>query len=141
MTVNPTQTLRNIAQALVAPGDEWDAQGVPEIVGVDLDASLLFYEAIGFRTERRTGPFAVMNGFGMRIFLAQDPGATIDSRWVNIRILVPNADVVWECVRALGLPIVHDISGRPFGLRDFVVRDPSGFEIRFAQVIGKHGRP
>ena len=139
MTDNHSMTLCNIAQSYVAPGTELDAQGVPEIVGINLDASLLFYEAIGFRTERRTGPFAVMNGFGMRVFLAEDPSAMTGQRWTNIRIVVPDVDVIWECVAELGLPIVHSIADRPYGLRDFVVRDPSGFEIRFAQVIGEHG--
>ena len=138
MTDNPSRTLRDIAQSYVTPGTELDAQGVPEIVGVNLDASLLFYEAIGFRTERRAGPFAVMNGFGMRVFLAEDPNAMTGQRWTNIRIVVPDVNAVWECVTELGLPVAHSIADRPYSLRDFVVRDPSGFEIRFAQVIAEH---
>jgi len=113
-----------------------DAQGVVEVVGVNLDALLSFYEAIGFRTERRTGPFAVVNGFGMRVFLAEDPNALTGKRWTNVRIVVPDVGLVWDCVKSLGLPIVNTIGERPYGLRDFVVADPSGFEIRFAQVLG-----
>ena len=50
--------------------------------------------------------------------------------------LVTSATLVWAyCVNAIGLPIVHAVTDRPWGLRDFVVGDPSGFEIRFAQVL------
>jgi catechol 2,3-dioxygenase-like lactoylglutathione lyase family enzyme len=136
MTRNSDSPLFAIAQSRVAPGTELDAQGVVEVVGVNLDALLSFYEALGFRTERRTGSFAVVNGYGMRVFLAEDSNALIGPRWTNVRIVVPDVDLVWECTKSLGLPIVHMVGDRPYGLRDFVVADPSGFEIRFAQTLG-----
>jgi hypothetical protein len=132
----PDLILCTLAQSFVAPGTELDAQGVVEIVGVELDALREFYEAIGFRTERRTGPFAVMSGFGMRVFLAEDPNAVVCKRWANVRIVVPDVHLVWERIKSLDLPIVTTIGDRPYGIRDFVVADPSGFEIRFAQVLG-----
>jgi catechol 2,3-dioxygenase-like lactoylglutathione lyase family enzyme len=136
MKHNPDPTLCTIAQSFAAPGTELDAQGVVEVVGANLDALLSFYGAIGFRTERRTGPFAVVSGFGMRVFLAEDPNALTGKRWTNVRIVVPDVSLIWDCVESLGLPIVNTIGDRPYGLRDFVVADPSGFEIRFAQVLG-----
>jgi catechol 2,3-dioxygenase-like lactoylglutathione lyase family enzyme len=135
MTRNSVSTLLAVAQSTSAPGTELEAQGVLEIVGVNLDALQSFYEALGFRTERRTGHFAVVNGYGMRVFLAEDSNALIGRRWTNVRIVVPDVDLIWECVKALGLPIIHVVGDRPYGLRDFVVADPSGFEIRFAQVL------
>ena len=135
MTHNSDSPLFVIAQSRAAPGTELDAQGVVEVVGRNLDALLSFYGALGFRTERRTGPFAVINGYGMRVFLAEDSNALIGQRWTNVRIVVPDVDQIWQCVKSLGLPIVNSIGDRPYGLRDFVVADPSGFEIRFAQVL------
>ena len=135
MTLNPDPILHTLAQSSVVPGTELDAQGVVEIVGVDLNALLVFYEAIGFRTERRTGPFAVVSGFGMRVFLAENPNALVAKRWANIRIVVPDVALIWERVKSLGLLIVSAIGDRPYGIRDFVVADPCGFEIRFAQVL------
>lgn len=125
----------HVAQAQTAPDDELHQQGVIEVVGPDLEASLAFYGALGFRIERRTGPFAVINGFGVRIFLAEDAAAPTSNRWVNIRIVVPDVSVVWSAVRDLGLPVAHTLGERPWGLKDFVLRDPSGFEVRFAEVI------
>jgi catechol 2,3-dioxygenase-like lactoylglutathione lyase family enzyme len=112
-----------------------DAQGVVEIVGADMNATLSFYGSLGFRIERRTGPFAVLNGFGMRIFVAEDPVAPKENRWANIRVVVEDVDLIWKCANAIGLPIAHSISDRPYGIRDFVLADPTGFQIRFAQVI------
>lgn len=105
------------------------------MVGRNLEASLSFYTALGFRIERRTGPFAVIKGFGIRLFLAENAAAPVSNRWVNVRIVVPDVDAVWSCVHEIGLPVAHTIGDRPYGLRDFVLKDPCGFEVRFAQVL------
>ncbi|MEO5626291.1 MAG: VOC family protein [Dokdonella sp.] len=132
---SPQETLEVIAQSCVAPGTELDAQGVVEIVGVNLEAMLSFYKTLGFRVDRRTGPFAVLSGFGMRVFLAENTDAPTNKRWSNVRVVVPDVDLIWECVNRIGLPVVHSITDRPYGLRDFVIEDPGGFEVRFAQVL------
>jgi len=132
---DPRATLAGVAQACAAPGTELDAQGVVEIVGSDISAMLSFYQSLGFRIERRTGPFAVLNGYGIRIFVAENPDAPRQKRWTNVRVVVKDVDLIWKCVNAIGLPIVHGVADRPYGLRDFVVGDPTGFEIRFAQVL------
>lgn len=113
------------------------AQGVLEIVGPDLERSLAFYIALGFAIERRTGLFAVLNGYGVRLFLAEDAAAPTGDRWCNVRIIVADVDAVWQHVHELGLAPRHAIADRPYGLRDFTIADPSGFELRFAQVIAQ----
>lgn len=133
---NPLTALQRIGQSLALRGStEFDTQGVVEIVGVDIDAMLSFYETLGFRIERMAGAFAVVNGYGVRIFLAQDPKAATGMRWTNLRLLVPDAGAIWDCVLALKLPVGNPIGDRPYGLRDFTVADPNGFEIRFAQLL------
>jgi hypothetical protein len=73
---------------------------------------LLFYEPLGFRVERKTGPFVVLNGFGIRLFIAEKPDAPTGKRWTNIRIIVDDIDLIWVYVNAIGLPIVHEIQSR-----------------------------
>lgn len=109
------------------------AQGVVEIVGPDLDRALEFYLSLGFELLRRSGPFAVVHWQGQRLFLAENNDAPTARRWTNLRFMVDNVDVVLAHVLALGITPCHAIGDRPYGLRDFVVVDPSGFEIRFAQ--------
>lgn len=116
---------------------EYEAQGVVEIVGPDIERSLAFYTTLGFVVERRTGPFAVLVGYGLRLFLAEDQQAPTDKRWTNLRIIVADVDAIWDRVNRLGLSACRPIGDRFYGLRDFVLTDPSGFEIRFAQVIAQ----
>ena len=115
--------------------EERTAQGVVEIVGPDLDRALAFYTALDFCVERRTGDFAVVNRRGCRLFLVENRNAPTGKRWTNLRIVVDDVDAVWMRANELGLPIVVAIGDRPYGLRDFTLADPSGFEIRFAQPI------
>jgi len=130
----PSATLLTIAQSHEPDGSELGAQGVVEIVSVDLQEMLSFYLTLGFRIERRTGPFAVVSGFGVRLFLAENPDAPTGRRWANIRIMVPDVDMIWNLVSAAGLESSNMVADRAYGLRDFLVADPSGFEIRFAQL-------
>lgn len=116
-------------------GGEGFAQGVVEIVGPDLERSLAFYLALGFELLRRTGPFAVVHWQEQRLFLAENADAPTGRRWTNLRIMVDDADAMLARIRVLGIAPVHPIGDRPYGLRDFVVADPSGFEIRFAQSL------
>lgn len=130
--------LREIAQSGATGADEY-AQGVVEIVGADLGALLTFYETLGFVLERRSGGFAVVNGFGVRLFLAECSEAVTGRRWANIRIMTPDVDAVWAGVTALGLPTGSVVDDRSYGLRDFLVVDPAGFEVRFAQALRREG--
>jgi uncharacterized glyoxalase superfamily protein PhnB len=52
--------------------------------------------------------------------------------FIDVRIVVEDVDALYtRCVEA-SVPIVHDIADRPYGLRDFIIRDPNGFRLRFA---------
>lgn len=114
---------------------ENEAQGVVEIVGPDLDALLGFYLAIGFELERRTGDFAVVHWQGTRLFLAGNPDAPVSECWRSLRILVADVNAMWDKANRLQLRIGTVIDDRPYGLRDFVIVDPAGFGLHFAQVL------
>ena len=116
-------------------GGEGFAQGVVEIVGPDLERSLAFYLALGFELLRRTGPFAVVHWQGQRLFLAENADAPTSNRWTNLRIVVDDVDAMLARIRMLGIEPAHPIGDQPYGLRDFVIADPSGFGIRFAQAL------
>ena len=114
---------------------ETQSQGVVEIVGPDLAALLAFYTSMGFELERRTGDFAVVHWQGTRLFLAGNPDAPVTECWRSLRIMVGNVDGMWQRAKELQLQICTPIGNRAYGLRDFVLVDPSGFGLRFAQVI------
>jgi hypothetical protein len=116
---------------------ETESQGVLEIVGPDLDALLGFYLSIGFVLERRTGDFAVVHWHGQRLFLAGNPEAPVHDRWSSLRIMVDDVDALWREADRLQLKVGAPIGDRYYGLRDFVLVDPSGFGLRFAQVLDR----
>ena len=116
--------------------EELTAQGVVEVVVPDLGAALDFYRRLGFAVERETPTFVTLRWESTFLFVAQNPDAGTAPRWASLRIVVADVDAVWARVSELRLPIGTSIADRPYGLRDFTVRDPAGFEIRFAQVIG-----
>jgi catechol 2,3-dioxygenase-like lactoylglutathione lyase family enzyme len=114
---------------------ELEAQGVVEVVVPDLRAALAFYLRLGFVVDRETPGFVTLRWDKMFLFVAENRNAPTAQRWTNVRIIVPNADVVWQHVNEIGLPVGSPIADRPYGLRDFTVKDPAGFEIRFAEVL------
>ncbi len=113
---------------------ELEAQGVVEVVVPDLGAVLAFYRRLGFTIERETPTFVTLRWESTYLFIAQNAHATTSPRWASVRIVVPDVDAVWVHVMQLQLPVGSPIADRPYGLRDFTVKDPAGFEIRFAQV-------
>ena len=54
---------------------------------------------------------------------------------VDIRLVVPDVDAVYERVTAAGVEITKPIGDRDYGLRDFTMRDPNGFRLRFASPL------
>ncbi len=115
--------------------EELTAQGVVEVVVPDLGAALAFYRRLGFAVERETPTFVTLRWESTFLFLAQNPDAGTAPRWASLRIVVADVDAAWARVSELRLPIGTSIADRPYGLRDFTVRDPAGFEVRFAQVL------
>jgi catechol 2,3-dioxygenase-like lactoylglutathione lyase family enzyme len=112
------------------------AQGVVELVVPELDSALSFYTASGFAVERCNAGFAVLHGYGVRLFLARDATSTMPAvRGCNLRIVVDDVDAVYRRLTQAGLPISREPDDRSYGLRDFCVDDPNGFVLRFAQVI------
>lgn len=115
--------------------DELKAQGVLEVVVPDLTAALAFYRRLGFTTERETPTFVTLRWDTTLLFVAQNSDATTAPRWASLRIIVPDVDAIWSHVLQQQLSIGVPIGDRPYGLRDFTVKDPAGFEIRFAQIL------
>jgi catechol 2,3-dioxygenase-like lactoylglutathione lyase family enzyme len=109
-------------------------QLVVEIIVRDLDRSLAFYTALGFKLQRRDGGFAALQWGARWLFLDQReelPTQVGPSR-ANVRILTDDVDQIWATALRLGIQVERPIADRYYGLRDFTVRDPDGFGLRFA---------
>lgn len=53
--------------------------------------------------------------------------------WLNLE--VPNADEAYVRLKAAGIPIGHPPENKPWGERQFLVRDPNGVLIYLAQKL------
>jgi uncharacterized glyoxalase superfamily protein PhnB len=117
----------------------------PELFVPDVDEAVRFYtKVLGFALQRaeRTGDrstFAIVRLGGAMIMFMHEafytgPKTELGSRGagLDIRVMVPDVDSVYETAKAAGMPLMHDIADRDYGLRDFIVRDPNGFRLRFA---------
>lgn len=117
------------------------AQLVVEVYVRDLERSLAFYTAFGFALVRRTGGFAVLSWDGHMLFLDEQPQLLeLEGRErANVRVMVADVDALWRRAHTLGAFISAAIGDRSYGLRDFTVRDPDGFGVRFASWLTPAG--
>jgi catechol 2,3-dioxygenase-like lactoylglutathione lyase family enzyme len=109
-------------------------QLVVELSVGNLTQSVTFYRALGFDLLREEERFAVLAWEGHQLFLQQadhlpEPTATAV---INLRVMVPDVEQIWQRATELGPRIIVPIGDRRYGLRDFTVADPDGFELRFA---------
>ena len=54
---------------------------------------------------------------------------------LSVELSVPDVDAVYERVRNAGVEVMNPIGDREYGLRDFIMRDPFGFRLRFASAL------
>ena len=120
-------------------------QLVTEIVVRDIRSSVAFYGRLGFELLRDGGDFVELTWEEHRLFLAE-PSAFRDVEHAvlpvspvfplaNVRVMVPDVDRYWGLIHEIGAEIVIPIGDRYYGLRDFTIRDPDGFGVRFASVL------
>ena len=117
----------------------------PEIFVPDVRAAVAFYtDVFGFQAHRVESDFAIV-GIGPAIIMFADQrmygamgGAFAGADrglFIDIRIMVPDVDTYNQRCLDAGLDIVHSLADRPYGLRDFIVRDLNGFRLRFASPL------
>jgi len=124
----------------------------PELFVPDVGAAIDFYTGkLGFTLYRvdppgEPGPhseFAILSLERAVVMFAADHlyeamGGVIQSPRgvaIDVRIMVDDADAVYNRCREGGVEIVHEIADRYYGLRDFVISDLNGFRLRFASPL------
>jgi uncharacterized glyoxalase superfamily protein PhnB len=75
---------------------------------------------------------------GVALFLVVGPRAAGNAgTGTNLRVAVDDVDGAWEAALATGAAVEVPIADRCYGLRDFTIRDPDGFAMRFAAPIAR----
>ena len=120
-------------------------QLVTEILVRDIRRSVEFYRRLGFELLRDGGDFVELAWEEHRLFLAEPSAFHVAEQvplpvppafpLANVRVMVPDVDRYWNLANEIGAETVVPIGDRYYGLRDFTIRDPDGFGVRFASVL------
>jgi len=131
----------------------WNSM-VPELTVADLKTSLHFYEALGFtvRFRRDSPPFVYLEIGQAQLMLEEEnaKGWTVAplerplGRGINLQIEVVDIENVLSGVERLGIAVYRDVretwypisATQEEGQREFLVQDPDGYLLRFAQYMG-----
>lgn len=130
---------------------------VPELYCTDLRTSLLFYcDILGFAIEyqRPEDGFALIAREGARLMLEiihagsertwlPAPLERPFGRGINLQITIKHVDDLYASVKAADIPIFWPLEDKWYratnsyvGNRQFVIQDPDGYLLRFAQNLG-----
>jgi len=108
----------------------------PEIPVLDLRESIDYYERkLGFHVvmEMPSGDYAVVERDDIAIHLFRDPGQEYPP--AGIHIFTDQLDNLYLELQQRGAHVSTEILRRPWGNRDFRVRDHSGNEIKFTEPL------
>lgn len=108
----------------------------PELPAVNVKAALAFYEhKLGFRvaTVMPGGDYAIIERDGIAIHLYQDI-ARVHSP-VGIHIFTSELEGLRDDVVDRGARLSQEIMRKPWGNRDFRLRDDFGNELKFTEPI------
>lgn len=119
----------------------------PVLVVDDVPASAAFFRdvlgfTLGFLTDQPHG-FANVdrNGFEVHLVQSNAPGARNSAPAASIHssdlfVRVENVDAAFEQMRKAGAETDGPPEDRVYEFRDFGVRDPNGYWLRFGQALG-----
>ena len=105
-------------------------------------AAVDFYTSkLGFRLGFTWGEpptIAGVNLGNVQMFLEQ---GTSNPAGCAVYFVIGNADELYEFQRANGVEVIQTPGDRPYGLRDYRVRDLNGYELGFGQHLFNEGPP
>jgi catechol 2,3-dioxygenase-like lactoylglutathione lyase family enzyme len=108
----------------------------------DVTAAADFYtKKLGFRLGFTWGDPPTMAGVNLgrvQMFLEQGPP---NPKGCSVYFVVGNADELYEFQRANGVEIVEPPQDKPYGLRDYMVRDLHGYHLGFGHHLFNVGPP
>jgi hypothetical protein len=127
---------------------------IPELSVLDINKSLNFYlNILSFKLEyqRKNDKFAMISLNNSQIMIEEINGnwETGDlvypfGRGINFQIAVENTDELYESIKTHDYPIKVEVqenwyraNNKLIGQKEFLIMDPDGYLLRFAQNIGE----
>jgi uncharacterized glyoxalase superfamily protein PhnB len=104
----------------------------PEMPAADLAAALEYYEQrMDFRVAMRMSDYAIVERSGVAIHLFEDRARKQSP--VGVHIFSEDLDGLYAELRESGALITQAIEKKPWGNREFRVKDDFGNEIKFTE--------
>lgn len=102
----------------------------------DIEATLAYYkDVLGFESSWTWGDpptFGSASLGGVTLMFNRDPELAAKVRGHQHWIKVDDVDELYRIHRGRDARVVTDIDDKPWGVREYVVEDPSGYHLRFA---------
>jgi catechol 2,3-dioxygenase-like lactoylglutathione lyase family enzyme len=99
---------------------------IPVLPSSDLDRTAAFYASVGFTDSKRHEGYLVLHGGDVELHFSYDEQVT-PSRCL---LLVGDAMRLWKQLRPREMGDVSAIAEHDYGLREFVLTDPDGNQVR-----------
>ena len=128
---------------------------IPELSVTNLQDSLKFYKAIGFKVEyeRPENKFVFLSLGEIQFMLQEDSGS---DKWdlaplsypygngINFQLEVENVDKVYNDLKENGYKIAFEMEenwyrqdDKLLGNKEFLAQDPDGYLLRFSEDLGE----
>ena len=113
------------------------ARVAPELPVVNLAAAITFYERLGFGAVSETPQrdYAIVERDGVALHLFEDKARRAGP--VGIHIFTPDLAELFEEFEDRGVRFAQKIERKPWGNRDFRVRDDFGNELKFTEPVAE----
>jgi uncharacterized glyoxalase superfamily protein PhnB len=116
---------------------------VPILVTADVNATIDYYaRVLGFETHFTYGDPPVYAGIrrdDLLLYLTLDPEIVAKLKESGLSpdvfLWVEDVDAAYEEHRANGAKIIEEVSNRPWDARQYVVEDPNGYHLKFAEPL------
>ena len=116
---------------------------VPVIGTADIEQALQYYsDVLGFSRDFVFGNpivYAGVKSAEAEIYFSYDPAMSVAIREKNIApeifIWLSDADASFRAHVSRGADVVEPISDRPWGARQYVIKDINGYHLKFAQPL------
>lgn len=106
----------------------------PEIPSADLQGALAYYEQkLGFRIAMRMPDYAIIERDDVALHLFLD--STSEHSPIGIHIFCAELDVICAELQRSGALLTQGIMRKPWGNRDFRVKDEFGNELKFTEPL------
>ncbi len=123
-------------------GMEGFSAAVPVISSADVPQTVSFLEkTLGFELQWIWGEppvYAGLKAGRALLYVTHDPDMATAIRERNLRpdifLWITGIANVYEQHRTNGVEIVEQLSQRPWGIRQYVIREPNGYHIKIAEL-------